>query len=387
MKKTAIFLVLIISMLSINAQQSKVVSAYNYIKPQYNELGKAKEAIDEASKHEKTIGKAKTWYYRGQVYHAIYQSTDTNFQDLHETPLTEAVNAYIKAIELDEKEQYKKDCIGRLKIASVQLLNKGINDFNANDYSKALDDFENSIRINSLEYINEIDSMAIFNAAIAADRNKNYDKAIKYYNETIDLKYEGSKVFLFLSNVLKTQGDTIASIEKIKDGIDAYPDDNNSLIIELINYYLATNKSEEALGYLKIAIEKDSLNHSFHFAEGTIYDRMEEYDKAIKCYAAAIELEEDFFDAQYNIGAVYYNRAVQHFNVANDIPQNKQKEYEDEIVKAKEQMKSALPYLEKAHELNEKDLSTMQSLKEIYVRLQMYDKSKEIKAKMDAAKE
>ncbi|MCK5823601.1 MAG: hypothetical protein KAG95_06330, partial [Bacteroidales bacterium] len=61
MKKIVFVLVFIMSVVYLNAQNSKVVSAYNYLKPQYNELGKAKEAIDIASKHEKTKLKAKTW--------------------------------------------------------------------------------------------------------------------------------------------------------------------------------------------------------------------------------------------------------------------------------------------------------------------------------------
>ena len=44
------------------AQKNKVQTAFNYYK--YDELDKAKQAIDEASVHETTIGMAKTWYYK-----------------------------------------------------------------------------------------------------------------------------------------------------------------------------------------------------------------------------------------------------------------------------------------------------------------------------------
>ena len=59
MKRIAIVLTLLISFTLSYGQSNKVVSAWNYMKPEYNELDKAKEAIDEASQHPKTQSQAK----------------------------------------------------------------------------------------------------------------------------------------------------------------------------------------------------------------------------------------------------------------------------------------------------------------------------------------
>ena len=56
------------------------------------------------------------------------------------------------------------------------------------------------------------------------------------------------------------------------------------------------------------------------------------------------------------------------------LPQN-----ENEVSLANEQLKLALPYFEKAHQLNSKDLDTVRSLKEIYTRLKMYENANEMK--------
>lgn len=383
MKKVTLILILLLSIGLANAQKSKVVSAYNYIKPQYNELDKAKEAIDAATVHESTANWDKTYYYRGQVYHTIFQSTDEKFRALHDNPLREAVDAYVKALELDEKGRYEKDIINRLNTAAVQFLNKGIGDFNAQEYEKALEAFGNAAYVNGLPQINKIDTMAIFNAAIAADRAEKYDEAVKYYTKATELKYEGPKVFVFLSNAYKAKGDTAGSVTALQNGIEMWPEDNNMLMVELINYYLTAEKSDEALAYLERAIEKDPSNYTYDFAIGTLYEKKEDYDNAITHYQKSIDLNAEFFDSQYNMGAVYYNRAVAHYAKANDIPPSDQAGYEAEIEKAKEQLKLALPFLEKAYELKDDDISTLQSLKEIYVRLQMYDKSKEMKARLD----
>jgi hypothetical protein len=87
MKKLIFLAILIASVGIANAQKAKVVSAYNYAKPKYNELGKAMKAIDEAKEHPKTAIEAKTWFYRGTIYQQIYQ--DTTFKDLHPNPIND----------------------------------------------------------------------------------------------------------------------------------------------------------------------------------------------------------------------------------------------------------------------------------------------------------
>lgn len=105
MKRLLILLVFISGFFHLNAQKSKVQSALNYIR--YNELNKAIEAIEAAKDHEKTMAWAKTWFVRGQVYHAVFESQDSTVHNLTENPLKEATDSYLKCIELDEKTSTK----------------------------------------------------------------------------------------------------------------------------------------------------------------------------------------------------------------------------------------------------------------------------------------
>lgn len=91
------------------SQTKNVVSAWNSLKPEYNELDKAKEFIDKATVHSKTQVQAKTWYYRGLVYHKLYNTDNSDFKRLHPNPLKEAFAAFIRAEQLDTKSRYKKD--------------------------------------------------------------------------------------------------------------------------------------------------------------------------------------------------------------------------------------------------------------------------------------
>ena len=143
-----------------------------------------------------------------------------------------------------------------------------------------------------------------------------------------------------------------------------------------------SNRVDDALRYLDIAIEQDPKNASYFFARGTLYDKLQKPEEAIASYMKAIEYKEDYFDAYYNLGAVYYNKGVKQIDVANAVPSNQPEKYEVEKEKADIEFKKAIPYMEKAHEVNPTDKFTMESLKTLYYRLKMLDKHAEIVEKM-----
>jgi tetratricopeptide (TPR) repeat protein len=134
--------------------------------------------------------------------------------------------------------------------------------------------------------------------------------------------------------------------------------------------------------YLDIAIAQDPKNASYFFAQGTLYDKLQKPDEATTSYLKAIEYKEDYFDAYYNLGALYYNKGVKQVDVANLVPSSQPDKYELEKDKADIEFKKAIPYMEKAHEINPTDKFTLESLKTLYYRLKMLDKHAEIIEKM-----
>ena len=119
-------------------------------------------------------------------------------------------------------------------------------------------------------------------------------------------------------------------------------------------------------------------------------DNLGNTDEAIEAYLKALAVKGDYFDANYNLGALYFNQAVQGTNAANDMwkprmtkaESAEQKRIEDE---AKALFETAKPYLEAAHEVNADDLETMRSLRDIYARTGEDDKMIELSNKIKAA--
>ncbi|MFI5219962.1 MAG: tetratricopeptide repeat protein [Bacteroidia bacterium] len=372
MKNIKLLLLAIIYTGSLYAQKTKVQTAWNFLK--YDQLDKAKEAIDDASVNEQSINMEKTWYYRGLIYQRIFKHE--KYANLDPQPLQKAYEYYQKSLELNPRSEFV-DSIKLFKTIIVNnLSNAGIEQYNAKNYSAALESFESVLKMIPS------DTATILNAAYSAEKSGNKEKAKKYYQSLIDMNYADAKIYVFLSNILKAEGDTAKALTIIQNGRKLFPEDKN-LAIEELNFYLYSGKSREAIEPLNQAIAKDGGNANLFFARGSIFDKLNETDKAKADYNKAIELKPDYFDAYYNMGAMFFNQGAELANKANAIPPGKTKEYDEAKKKADNKFKESQPFLEKALELNPTDRSTLLSLKQLYARLGDTVKYEKIKAALD----
>lgn len=367
MKKLAILTFFVVSVVFVFGQNGKVNGAINRLK--YGELDKAKEAIDLATKHEKTMGKAKTWKVRGFVYQTIATTTDSTFFDLCADPIKVSLEAYEKATELDVKNQYSAEINKNLAMFSLNLGPVVAKDWEDGDFASAHNKFVYLIKISALNNPPVIDTVSMFNAAISAEKAGLDDKALEYFQKLVNIKYGGSVIYNYMANIESERRDTVKFVDYLQQGIEAYPKDNSALMVPLINYYLDKDESDFALQYLSKAIENDPGNHTFYFAQGALYDKLKDFDNAKASYDKAAELKPDYFAAYYNLGALFFNKGADMLSEANNIPANMQAEYEAAVKDSYKELEKALPYLEKAHEIDAEDKSTMQTLKEIYFKL------------------
>ena len=352
------------------AQKSKIQTAWNYYK--YDELDKASVAINEAAENATTSGMAKTWYYRGLIYQKMYKHE--KFAALDPNPLSVAYQSYSKALEIEPDYEFAAEINQNKLVVGNQMFGQGVEYFNAKNYEKALGSFENVLSLSPN------DTLATLNAAYSAERSGNKTKAKEYYNKLITMKYNDPKIYIFLGNIYKAESDTAMALTTVQKGRQAFPADNN-LVIEELNIFLFAGKDAEALESLNVAIQGDPLNPSLHFAQGTVFDKLNKKPEAATSYKKAIEIKPDYFDAYYNLGAMYFNEAAEMANKANDLKSNA--DYEKAKVKFDAKFKEAAPYLEKALELNPTDTNTMISLKQLYARTGENEKYEKIKAKME----
>ncbi len=401
------------------SQKSKRVSAYNLLKDGI--LDEAKEYIDKCVEHPKTMKDARAWLYYGQIYHSIATSNDKVYKKLDDKAEEKALKGYEKAILFNfiDESYHNLDIVNkpmdmvkfskalmnrdtkyvdekivldvymnRLPALSNAFINKGLNEYqNKKNYSYALELFEKSLQTSSM--VGKVDTQAVYLCARAATEAKNNEKAIKYYKALTKVDYgadeaEKAKNYYFLAKLYLENKDSEKYASTLKKGIEKYPN-SSFLIKEMINYYLQSGKQKEALAYLDKGIAAAPNSAELYYVKGTIYDTdsvLHDETKAIECYKKAIEIKPDHFDSYYNIGVMYFNKGADKNNEAKNIDFDDQATYKKVKAESDKYFKEALPYLEKAHEINPKDMNTMQSLKLVYYRTGDLDKREKIMKEM-----
>jgi len=386
LKKTAMFLAVVLISASVLGQNSKRTSAHNYLN--YGELDNAMEAIEPTITHEKTKDDAKTWFFRGKIYQAIYETKEDKYKSLHANPLKVAVESFMKALELDEKNYHTDMVLQYLDVEGKQFINEGITRYNAKDYAGALEAFETTLAITNIEQIKRLDSLAIYYAGACAEQTGDLAKAEKYYRQAIDIDYKAEQAYVRMERMYAAAGDQEKSIAVLKEGRKAFPA-NQTMITDEVNVYLTQDKHAEAVTALEAAIKGEPNNASLHFAYGFVNDRLaakeieanpdgnEAYDtyiaKAEESYGKAVELDGENFDAVYNLGALYFNQAVKMQEAANLIDDTKK--YEAAKAEADKVFEKSLPILEKAYEINPDDKGVLISLKQLYYRKMVDDEA------------
>jgi tetratricopeptide (TPR) repeat protein len=322
----------------------------------------------------------KTWYYYGNIYLSIQLTEDEKYKALDPDALEKAYDGYQKALKLDADKEYTNDINDRILVCAEQFYNKGVNKYNEEKYAEAVKSFDKSAGINSS--IGKIDSLATFNAALCAELSGAPKDAKTKYIQLIEWNYNQPAIYSSLSEILKAEGDTATALSYLQMGRKKYPE-NFNLIIGETNIYLAAGEKDKALELLKLALTQDDKNPTIFFAVGTNYDQMGNFEEAEKAYLQAISLKADYFDANYNLGALYVNKAIEIMDKANALPLNEEKQYVALKADADALLVKSLPYLERADELQPNDQYTMRTLKDIYTRLSMVDKLKSINEKLE----
>lgn len=379
MKKIALLLAFsMISAASLMAQNSAVNKATRYLDE--GKLDLAKQNIDEAVVHEKTMEKGKTWYTKGKVYKAIATSDNSDYQALDDNPLIQAVQAFNKTMEMEKENStyylFAKEEVNQLWATT---LNKGAELFEAGEYEQAIEHF------NDLKMINPEDTTGYLYAGIAAMQASQYDVAADNYYKLLEMDYKSPDVYTGLIWVEKTQNEDLEkALTLVREARQAIPE-NLDIMREEINLLLTLERTEEALAKSEAAIEAEPENASLYYITAYLYDEVDNGAKAEEFYKKAIEINPDYFDANYNLAVLYFNRGVEVVKEANNMTiemyQKKGKEVKE---KSKIHFETAIPYLQKAHEIKPEDTQVIEILQTTYTELGMNDKAEEYRKKLDS---
>lgn len=421
MKKSILLAACFAFAASVFAQKSQIKAAVNYLNDK--NYPKAKEAIDAASIDESTKGEIRTWYIRSTVYLAMQQDPSGEGKDFYK----DAGVSLKKIIEL-QSDFEKTDIDKRLFAVAVYYYNDGLTAFKNNNYDKCFENFGNVVSIFNTDASKrfmgrkDFDTVARQSAlyqGYSAYYNKNYEAALPFIEKAKnDPIVSSANTFLILAEIYGLRKDAASQQKALADGRKAYPQDKSLQNAE-INYYILSGKSAELVVKLEDAIRNDNNNPDLLYILGTAYNQManpkdkdgkdlakptnftELFDRAEIAFKAALSASPDHLDANYNTGALYFNRAVginDKMNTITGTTAADLKKYDALKSERNEWFGKALPFLEKTIAIYDGKVGTMKpedkdtyvnaitSAKTIYGSLNKTDKFMEMKKKQEAVK-
>ena len=380
----SVFLALTIAVsLNVSAQKSNVQNAYKSLKK--DKIPEAIEYIELASKNESTSNDVKMHNYRGQIYFEVHSNSE--YRSLDKMAILKCANSW-QAMYNHPKvgKWFDQDLVNsNITKAGVGLYNKGVELYSKKDfdtaklmYNKIFDLFPLD-ESKSLSRSNVTKEAVYLNLYYACAAQGDIAGSKENLQELIDASYQDPQIYAYMSEIYQKEGNTDKALAIIKEGREYFDTDVDLIIFEL-NFYLGAEDFVKAEELLKLAVKEDPNNEKLFFALGTSYDNLGEFEKAQDAYKEAVSIDPNFYDANYNLGIMFYNKAGELLKKANDTRDYKKAD----VIKnnAESIMFKSLPYIETCYRLQPDDKNILIVLKELYYRNGDDAKYKEIVSKL-----
>lgn len=369
-----LFLFLFASIYNAAAQKSQVQLAQNSVgklqvsisnkedvKKQLTLIGEGIKAIESAEKDKKTKNWPETWAVK--AYLSSYVSiidTEAN-ADKYFVLANEALN---KAIELDKFQANSSLIKAATYNVNIKKQVEGNRFYQQNDFRNAYD-----LLKQVSDYLPADTTLAI-NVGICAQNIQLYDEALNYFKRAKDNGIKNPIVYQNIANIYASKFESELAIKTLEDGLKLNPY-HSFLTTDYINLLLDNEKYDKAVKVIEGSIATEKRSKLLIFLYGYLHQsQLKNNSTAELAYKKALDIDQNFFDALYQLGLVYVDNA-------NEALKNKDKQ------KFAAYINRAEFILKRAHEINPNDRNTIQLLIEIYTRKNRLDKVQELKRKLN----
>jgi len=332
------------------AQKKNVTDAILLMR-KYNPMGdiaanqktvtEAKNFIDLAAANAETAEDLKMHLYRAQIYYCLNEINEIAAAK-NGTPVDQVTADACKATSMasfkkvidDPKKAWTSDAQSFINMRVEFVYNQGITAYNSKKYEAAAEAFLAAYEIKS--YLGEEFKDAEVNTSLAANYAVEDYLAVKKYDEAI------------------------AFAEKISAALPK----NIDILISLVNINLQKGDVSGTEKYINKALDLDPLNKQLYYVLGTSYMDKKENEKATAALQKAIEIDPNYNEALYQLGAHLFNLAAEKRNATLDLDYKDPKAVKLEA-EAMELFKQALVPLEKYESLNPSE-NEVERIKKMY---------------------
>ena len=339
-------------------------------------LSAAAKAYQEVLTIEKTSGKAK---FSAQAstsiidvkYKLINAAIADSKAEKHAAGAKKLYDAYL----LD-----KKDTINLYYAASTYV--------NAKEYETAYNAYDELKKLNysgkgtNFYAVNKINGEEQF-FPTAKERDQMVKLGTHEKPRTEDVPSKRGEIFKNMALILVQNGKVAEAKKAVAEARAANPDDT-SLVLTEANLYLDTKDYDTYKKLITEVLAQSPNDADLVFNLGVISYNAKNLVEAEKYYKRAIEIKPDYVNAYLNLAILKLDADKKLFEEIQKLGNSEKDNKRYEVLKKQREavFTSALPYLEKASELDGTNEEVKGTLLSVYRALEMTEKAKALKAKM-----
>ena len=242
---------------------------------------------------------------------------------------------------------------------------------NAKDYANAVKAYELFITLPFEPYmVGKIAAPADtilgeirFYQGIALWQGENPKDAVGAFEKARKLGYLKKEVFDYALNCAAQSNNEAAIVKIAEEALPLYGKQDGQYVRILINGYLNNQNYVEANKIVDQAILDDPQSAELVNLKGNLVENQKSIEEAFPYFKKAVDLDPTSSKAQFDLGRYYFNKAVKIRDEKTDLTG-------DALAKLVNPLyEQALPYLEKAYELDKGNIDAKNALRSIYYQL------------------
>jgi tetratricopeptide (TPR) repeat protein len=242
---------------------------------------------------------------------------------------------------------------------------------NAKDYANAVKAYELFITLPFEPYmVGKIAAPADtilgeirFYQGIALWQGENPKDAVGAFEKARKLGYLKKEVFDYALNCAAQSNNEPAIVKIAEEALPLYGKQDGQYVRILINGYLNNQNYVEANKIVDQAILDDPQSAELVNLKGNLVENQKSIEEAFPYFKKAVDLDPTSSKAQFDLGRYYFNKAVKIRDEKTDLTG-------DALAKLVNPLyEQALPYLEKAYELDKGNIDAKNALRSIYYQL------------------
>ena len=345
-------------------------------------LDKAKAEIDLVASNPKKAKNVSLWLLRGYIYKALLLTDNYQYAQIDSNAGVTAAKSFERVLQLHKKHEKKSTYYVEAFNAKEEIwghyVAQAVSKYKIEDYEEAYELFNKS------RHIKPQDSISLSYTGYNAMLIGKYDTALTCYYKLIELEKADVDIYKSIVSIEKDQKKDSTAVEKIlEQAIEKYPNEPFFLKSKLI-LLIQQNRQSEVSTYienLQDIITQDAriliYVASFYddigtrFIQEDAYDQATPYlDTAILYYKKALDDVPENLSANYNISLVYVRKSKKYFGTLAKMDNKSYYKNKEKFEKrGREFLTQALPFTQRAYELDPDDIQIITLLQQIYHRL------------------